>query len=67
MNSKRSSIAKSIYTEDWVRNLMQQISSFVREHDEWIAQPREGGWRVLDYACGGGIASMVRGSPKLSD
>ncbi|KAF2128300.1 S-adenosyl-L-methionine-dependent methyltransferase [Dothidotthia symphoricarpi CBS 119687] len=53
------SIAKSTYSADWVRNLVQQISSFLREHVEWIAPPKEGGWRVLDYACGSGIASMA--------
>ncbi|KAH8723143.1 S-adenosyl-L-methionine-dependent methyltransferase [Phaeosphaeriaceae sp. PMI808] len=53
------SIAKTTYSAEWVRNLAQQISSFLREHIEWIAQPKEGGWKVLDYACGSGIASMA--------
>ncbi|UNI23712.1 hypothetical protein JDV02_009514 [Purpureocillium takamizusanense] len=52
------SMAVSAYKADWVRDLMQQISSFLRDHVDWIAKPREGGLKILDYACGGGIVSM---------
>lgn len=56
-------MAGSAYKADWVRDLLQQISTFLRDNVEWVAKPQEGGLKVLDYACGGGIVSMVRAWP----
>ncbi|KAK4232792.1 methyltransferase domain-containing protein [Achaetomium macrosporum] len=53
------SLAGSLYKLDWVRDLVQQISIFLRENVEWIGQPTGSGLRVLDYACGAGIVSMA--------
>ncbi|POR35305.1 Putative methyltransferase, partial [Tolypocladium paradoxum] len=53
------SMAGSAYKADWVRDLLQQISSFLRDNVEWIGQPNGAGLKVLDYACGGGIVSMA--------
>ncbi|GJN72616.1 methyltransferase domain-containing protein [Purpureocillium lilacinum] len=53
------SMAGSAYKADWVRDLLQQISTFLRDNVEWVANPQEGGLKILDYACGGGIVSMT--------
>ncbi|KAK4239024.1 methyltransferase domain-containing protein [Achaetomium macrosporum] len=53
------SVAESAYKIEWVRDLVHQISTFLRENVEWIGQPIGSDLRVLDYACGAGIVSMA--------
>lgn len=53
-------MAVSAYKADWVRDLVQQISSFLRNNIDWIGQPASGKLKIFDYACGAGIVSMVR-------
>jgi ribosomal protein L11 methylase PrmA len=42
-----------------VRDLLRQISTFLHANVDWIGQPLGPGLRILDYACGSGILSMV--------
>ncbi|KAK3307219.1 S-adenosyl-L-methionine-dependent methyltransferase [Chaetomium strumarium] len=54
------SVAGSAYQIHWVRDLVHQITTFLRENVQWIVgQPTGSGLRVLDYACGPGIVSMA--------
>lgn len=53
------SVAGSAYQIDWVRDLVHQITTFLRDNIEWVGQPAGSALRVLDYACGAGIVSMA--------
>jgi ribosomal protein L11 methylase PrmA len=46
--------------------MLRQISTFLHANVDWIGQPLGPGLRVLDYACGSGILSMVTRSRLLT-
>lgn len=58
-----------MYEQEWVQNLMQQIVENLQSHVDWIGIKRKIGTggtpsqdalvRMLDYACGFGVASRV--------
>ena len=59
-----------MFKQEWVQNLMRQIAENLQSHIDWIGIRRTtatGGMasqdtpvKMLDYACGSGIASRVR-------
>lgn len=63
--------AHSVYDEEWIQTIGQQITEFLQENVTWIGlQPEraEEGSEIqsapvsmLDYACGHGVASKVSG------
>ena len=58
--SQSSSVAKTAYAVPWIRDLVAEITGFLRENVEWLNIPQSAtGRRMLDYACGNGAASRV--------
>ena len=56
--------AVKAFTIPWVRELIEQISKYLRENAEWIGIPsqeatKDRAIKLLDYACGNGTVSMV--------
>ncbi|KAJ9156479.1 hypothetical protein NKR23_g1117 [Pleurostoma richardsiae] len=56
--------ADSAFKIPWVRALLEQITDFLRGNVEWIGLPAGGdagdkNLKMLDYACGNGVASTV--------
>lgn len=61
--------AKTVFKQEWVQNLMRQIAENLQSHIDWIGIRRTtatGGMasqdtpvKMLDYACGSGIASRA--------
>lgn len=59
-----SSKAESAFSIPWVRDLLDQVFSFLRENTEWLGLRAQNTTdsrpvKLLDYACGSGIASTV--------
>lgn len=66
----RSSVAATIFEEPWVKELCAQISNELKDHIEWIEVRHtddQSGLKMLDYACGNGIASRVSPEMRSSD
>ncbi|KXX83237.1 Ubiquinone biosynthesis O-methyltransferase [Madurella mycetomatis] len=53
------SIAATTYNADWIRDLVNQISTFLLDNIQWVSPAGSTGLKVLDYACGGGIVSAT--------
>jgi hypothetical protein len=44
----------------WIKDLAELISSSLRNNFDWLGvSQHDGGIKLLDYACGNGIVSMV--------
>jgi hypothetical protein len=45
----------------WIKELTKLIASNLRENFDWFGAPQHNeGIKLLDYACGNGMASMVK-------
>jgi hypothetical protein len=64
---QRSANADAVFNQDWARVLAEQLTALIRSNVDamGLRKPSEGSppVRMLDYACGFGMASMV--SPLL--
>jgi len=55
-----SQVAADVFKHPWIQRLCNQISDELREKIDWIGIPeRPEGNKMLDYACGNGVASRV--------
>ncbi|KAI4147177.1 MAG: hypothetical protein LQ341_001857 [Variospora aurantia] len=56
-----SARVEKVSTEPWIQDLTRQIFDHLRSNTAWIGleQKPQGPIRMLDYACGTGIASMA--------
>jgi len=53
-------MSKGAFDIPWIKELTKLISSKLHDNFEWLGVPQHGGGiRLLDYACGNGIVSMV--------
>ncbi len=53
-------MSKGAFDIPWIKELTKLISSKLHDNFEWLVVPQHGGGiRLLDYACGNGIVSMV--------
>ena len=57
--SNCSTRAQDLYQTQWVKDLQQQISSHLLSNLDWLGIKSEKQEKMLDYACGHGIASQV--------
>ena len=66
-----SSQAQNVFLIPWIQNLAKQITDWLQQHTAWIGIQHSTsgkGYKMLDYACGGGMVSKVGASlPKYSD
>ncbi|KAI3575619.1 S-adenosyl-L-methionine-dependent methyltransferase [Fusarium oxysporum f. sp. albedinis] len=53
-------VAAEVFKHPWIQRLCNQISDELREQIDWIGIPeRPEGNKMLDYACGNGVASRA--------
>ncbi|KAF4335432.1 1-aminocyclopropane-1-carboxylate synthase 1 [Fusarium beomiforme] len=53
-------VAAEVFKHPWIQNLCNQISDELRENLDWIGiRDKPNGVRMLDYACGNGVASRA--------
>ena len=64
-NNLTSKVAATVFDTPWIQKLCSQISDELRDQVDWIGFPKkntenkEKKIRMLDYACGNGLASRV--------
>jgi len=64
----RSNVAPAVFQWPWIVELCNQITRELRANIDWIGiqPPSTRPTKILDYACGNGVASRVRAALMLS-
>ncbi|KAF5552215.1 hypothetical protein FNAPI_7130 [Fusarium napiforme] len=53
-------VAAEVFKHPWIQRLCNQISDELRQNLDWIGIPEKpDGFKMLDYACGNGVASRA--------
>jgi hypothetical protein len=56
-----TAVAAGAFEIPWIKDLTKLISSSLRNNFDWLGVPQhDGGIKLLDYACGNGVVSMVK-------